>query len=89
MLPNFRPWTPKWPACADVVFERIETPVQFRPLSVSQWNIGGVLTEPIPDFLKKVELLLRRQLVEVDSRSSHAVILSLRRACRKVGLTLR
>jgi len=72
-LPNLRPWTAKWPADADILFQGVETPIEFQPLSVGQRNAGRVLTEAVPDLLEEIHLLLRRQVVEVDRRSSHGV----------------
>jgi hypothetical protein len=47
-----------------------------------------VLTKPIPDLPKEVELLLWSEVVEINGRSSHAAIVSPRQVCRKAGLTL-
>jgi hypothetical protein len=36
-----------------------------------------VLAEPIPDLLKQVKLFLWSEVIEINGRSTHAVIVSL------------
>ena len=44
-----------------------------------------MLTKPIPDLLKEVQLFLWSEVVEIDGRSRHAAILALRQVCCKAG----
>lgn len=47
-----------------------------------------MLTEPIPDLLKEIQLFLWSEVVEIKGGSRHAAILALRQVCGKARSTL-